>query len=275
MAAPEKTRLPDPDASGQTCPLCDGTGWKPVEETGVRRVVRCSCVVGARQQRLLDAARIPPQYQSCDFHSFATIIYREQPDFYKSVQQAKLFAERFAEEYPVNAESGLLFMGRSGVGKTHLAVAILRRLLEKGFECLFCDYQELLKQIQASYNPVAQTTEMQVLEPILNAPVLLLDDLGSIKPSLWVLDTVGYILNQRYSHKRTTLITTNYLDVPDTSATPRRERAGRGHVMREEELAERIGYRMRSRLHEMCRKVEIQADDFRARFKRADYQPLR
>ncbi|MFQ5927840.1 MAG: DNA replication protein DnaC, partial [Terriglobia bacterium] len=79
-------------------------------------------------------------------------------------------------------------------------------------------------------------------------------------------------LNQRYSHKRTTLLTTNYLDAPEPSATPRRERPGRGHVMREEQLAERIGYRMRSRLYEMCRVVEIQADDFRRRVKQARYR---
>ncbi|MBI4463034.1 MAG: ATP-binding protein [Acidobacteria bacterium] len=269
MASPETTRLPQPE----TCPHCGGTGWRPVEEAdpasgGVRRVMRCSCLLESRPQRLHEAARIPPQYQPCDFQSFATSIYREQPACFQSLQEAKLKAQRFAEEYPVNTESGLLFMGGPGVGKTHLAVAILRRLLDRGFDCLFRDYQDLLKQIQSSYNPQAETSEMKLLEPILAAPVLLLDDLGSIKPSLWVLDTVGYVINQRYSHKRTTLITTNYLDAPVSSA-------GRGRAGDPDRLADRIGERMRSRLYEICRTVELQADDFRARFKKADYQPLR
>jgi DNA replication protein DnaC len=166
---------------------------------------------------------------------------------------------------PGNAELGLLFMGPCGVGKTHLAVAILRALLEKGVECLFCDFRELLKTIQDSYNPVVQTTEMQVLAPVLDTEVLLLDDLGASKPSAWVLDTVGHILNTRYNGKRVTLITTNYLDAPAA-------RGPSSSLARDDSLTDRIGERMRSRLHEMCRTVELRAPDFRQVIRRAEYR---
>ena len=123
MAADEKPRPPATD----TCPLCHGTGWKPVEEAGVRRVVRCDCVAESRLERLWATARIPPQYQHCDFENFATNIYPQQAAYNQSLQQAKLIAERFADECPVNVDCGLLLMGAPGVGKTHLAVAILRQ----------------------------------------------------------------------------------------------------------------------------------------------------
>lgn len=241
----------------QACSVCGGTGWKPVEQEGVRRVVRCDCQLETALARRLAAARIPPRYEHCTFDHFGTNIH-ENPAFNQSLTAARFRAEGFVREFmPGQTQTGLLFMGPSGVGKTHLGVAVLRGLLEKGVEALFYDFRELLKAIQASYNPVSQTTELQVLAPVLEAEVLLLDDLGAGKPSDWVLETVGHIINSRYNDKRVTLITTNYLDVPPTPA--------------EYKLADRIGERMRSRLIEMCEGVEIQAKDFRPLGKQAQY----
>lgn len=259
------------NASTTSCPLCGGTGWKSVERegpvgsgAGVRQVAPCDCRSEAALARRVAAARIPPRYQHCDFASFQVNIH-EQAAYNDSLQKARLLAEGFARDFlPGSTELGLLFMGPCGVGKTHLGVGVLRALLEKGVECLFCDFRELLKTIQDSYNAVAQSTEMQVLAPVLETEVLLLDDLGASKPSAWVLETVGHILNTRYNDKRVTLITTNYLDTPTT-------REAGSNVARDDTLTDRIGERMRSRLHEMCRKVDLRAPDFRQVVKRAQY----
>lgn len=258
-------------ASNSACPLCGGTGWKPAERdgpagsgAGIRQVVPCDCRSEAALARRVAAARIPARYEHCDFASFQVKVH-EHAAYNESLQKARLLSESFAREFlPGSAELGLLFMGPCGAGKTHLAVAVLRALLEKGVECLFCDFRELLKTIQDSYNPVAQATEMQVLAPVLETEVLLLDDLGASKPSAWVLDTVGHILNTRYNDKRVTLITTNYLDAPAA-------REPGTSVAREDTLTDRIGERMRSRLHEMCRVVDLRAPDFRQVVKRAQY----
>jgi len=245
------------------CPLCGGTGWKPVEEGSVRRVVGCECRAAAAYWKRVAAARIPARYEHCDFQSFQVNVH-DHPAYNQSLRQARFLAERFAQEYPAQNDFGLLFMGPCGVGKTHLGVAILRALIEKGVDSLFCDFRELLKSIQSSYNPVAQTSEMEILAPVLEAEVLLLDDLGASKPSVWVLDTVAHVLNSRYNDKRATLITTNYLDTPAT-------REAAGGPLREDTLIDRIGERMRSRLYEMCRVVPLQAEDFRRRVKQAQY----
>jgi DNA replication protein DnaC len=147
-----------------------------------------------------------------------------------------------------------MFVGFAGRGKTHLAVGVLRALIEeKGCQGLFCDYSELLKQIQNSYNPRTETTEHELLRPVLEAEVLLLDDLGSTKPTAWVLDTVAHVLTARYNYKRTTLVTTNLANrLPATGG-------------KEDTLGDGIGERMRSRLAEMCVCLEVHGEDFRQR----------
>jgi DNA replication protein DnaC len=246
-------RTADDDAR---CPLCAGTGWKDVVVAGDRRVTRCDCFLDAQAEYLRHASEIPARYADCEFASYRT-------DGNGGLAGAKLTLERWAAQYPLD-RTGLLLVGPSGVGKTHLSVAALREVMKKGVHCLFCDYRELLKQIQNSYNSSVQTTELDVLRPIFETEVILLDDLGAVKPSEWVWDTVSLILNSRYNNNRTTLITSNFLDGPSASVEaadgPRR-------AAREETLGDRIGERMRSRLFEMCRLVQVNGRDYRQKFR--------
>ncbi len=224
-------------------------------------------MAGSRAQRLLERARIPARYEHCEFDSFEPDYAGSNP----SLERALGTARKFVADYPVE-NNGLLFIGTIGVGKTHLAVSIMKELIAgKGVPCLFYDYRELLKQIQNSYNPAEPTTEMQVLRPVFDAEVLLLDELGAVKPTEWVWDTVSHILNTRYNDKRTTIITTNYPDLAAGETVRRsfsQSEAARA-AARDETLGDRIGERMRSRLHEMCRTVELRGEDFRQKVHKA------
>ena len=145
-----------------------------------------------------------------------------------SLAFAHLSASKFAHEYDPRDGTGLLIIGKIGTGKTHLAVGITKELiLNKGICCLFYDYRELLKEIQNSYNATVQTTELDVLRPVFEADVLVLDELGAVKPTEWVWDTVSLILNTRYNDNRTTIITTNFEDQPAGGANGDRRYAPR------------------------------------------------
>src|SRR6266702_8832706 len=214
----------------------------------------------------MERARIPKRYEHCDFESYVTDLTDGKtwmPQHAHSLKQAKLFTQGFVREYPGSSEKGLLFMGPSGVGKTHLAVAALKELIHRGHAGLFCDYRELLKEIQASYNPASESTEMKILEPIRNTEILVIDDIGASKPSAWVLDIIGLVLNARYNEKRMTILTTNYFEETPTPEPVPRLPGGQRMVVKEDTLADRIGARMRSRLYEMCRTIEVHAPDFR------------
>lgn len=245
----------------------------PAGEPKTVWAVPCDCTTGDRAGRVLGKARVPERYRHCDFENYEADneienVSREQlAAWNRSLAQAKLVVQRFAAEFPVGNENGLLLMGPCGVGKTHLAVAALKEIVLRGHSGLFYDYRELLKEIQDSYNAESQATEMGVLEPVLQAEILVLDDIGSSKPSLWALETVGHVLNTRYNEKRVTLLTTNFLDseAPANSAAPSPgpRVVGMRAPTTEDSLTERVGKRIRSRLYEMCRTVEILAPDYR------------
>jgi DNA replication protein DnaC len=255
------------------CKVCGGTGWKsaPAQASPVGgkkpspQVVRCDCRIGAKTNRLLANARIPKRYEHCSLESFHTEFEGRHE---ASLAKARLHAGKFVEEYPIQGQ-GLLFTGSIGVGKTHLAVGIIKALIEtKGIDCLFFDYRELLKQIQNSYNASVNATELEILRPVFDTEVLVLDELGAAKPSEWVWDTVSLIINTRYNDKRTTIITTNYPDGDAASA----EIDQLHRTARPLTLGDRIGDRMRSRLHEMCKIVDMRGKDFRQQVQSANFR---
>ena len=248
----------------EVCPLCAGSGWRTVANAPERGVTRCDCQLRARAEALLTDARIPKRYEHCDLGNF----HFEGPQL--RLAHARMAACRFVEEYPME-KKGLLFIGNAGIGKTHLAVGIAKALIrEKNVACLFSDYAELLKQIQESYNPSVQTTELGLLRPVFEAEVLILDDLGSVRPTEWRWDTIRLILNTRYNEARTTIFTTNFDDKPaaETEPTDRDEKVSRTlstakAAVRNQTLGDRIGNTMRSRLHEMCRPIVMAGEDYR------------
>ncbi len=241
----------------ELCPICQGSGLRLVERPDGSRAARdCECRLERRAVRMIARTRIPRRYEHCTLESFETGF----PSATRSLQAAHLSARKFVESYPLETRgAGLLLTGSIGVGKTHLAVGILQALVgERGATGLFYDYRELLKQVQNSYNRQVQATELEILAPVFEAEVLVLDELGASKPTDWVWDTVAHILNTRYNDRRTTIITTNY-----ANAAPLLSDSSIKAATREETLGDRIGERMRSRLQEMCVVVEMQGVDFR------------
>jgi DNA replication protein DnaC len=220
------------------CPSCGGTGWELVEGRGVRP---CPCKKNARADLLLAQARIPTRFNHCALDNFELI----QP----SLHRAMMTTKKFVEEYPL-VDVGLLYLGRCGVGKTHLAVAALKELITKGINGLFYDFRDLLKEIQDSYNPNTHTSELKILAPVFEAEVLVLDELGASKPTEWVQETMTHVINKRYNEKKVTIFTSNYLDIP----------LGTSY---DETLTDRVGVRLRSRLHEMGRRIMMEGDDYR------------
>ena len=230
--------MPTPAPQPSTCPRCNGSGWIPLPGDKFR-VDACDCQGDLRKRQRIAAASIPKRY--LDHCTLATFYDKNSP----VLVSARRRVQEFVDAWPMTDHGrGLLLMGGCGVGKTHLAVAALVDIIEAGKtgKMLFVNFQDLIQEIQASFDDHSSASKSEILRPLLDADLLVLDELGSQKPTTFVQDILYYIINTRYNDERTTLFTTNYFD----EATVDGQR-----------LSDRIGERLRSRLHEMSDLVAI------------------
>jgi len=215
------------------------------EINGQLMAVRCECFEAQEIERIRQAAKIPPRYINNRLDNFVT---NTPEQIY-----AKKIAANFIEEYPF-IDYGIFFAGPCGVGKTHLATAILNEIIDKGYEGRFYDFSHLLVQIKSTYNPVSRYSEEDIISELFQVPLLVIDDFASQRVTDWVLDTLTYIIKGLYNEKRILILTTNF----------------QKSSMKADEffdyLTDKIGEAVTSRLYEMCQLINIEAADYRKEF---------
>jgi DNA replication protein DnaC len=238
-----------------------------VADGGAGRARECDCRRRALGSRLLEATGIPLRYQRCRFAGFKTASRDRggKTQLVGALTLARRYVDEFIGPEGRFRESGLIFTGPPGVGKTHLAVAVLAELVERyRMHGRFVDFTSLIHQIQATFDPRSPDSKREILDPIIGAEVLVLDELGAQKPTPWVNDILYLIMNSRYTARLPTLFTTNYrLEAP--AARPVSLDRGADAVPAGFELlASRISPLLLSRLFEMAQPVALDtAADFR------------
>lgn len=264
-------------SDADTCQRCGGTGWVIEDDEGVGAARRCSCQQSQRNERLLTAAGIPKHYYRCRLSRFK--ISEPDPDRKAQLMKALQVCRRYVEQFKTLYEdggyhgTGLLFIGPPGGGKTHLAVAVLIELIERlGVRGRFVELTALVKRIQSSFETRATTSRTEILDPLLEAQVLVLDELGAQKLTPFVQDLLYLLINHRYTRRLPTLFTTNFRLKQGPSA-PKTQNLDRGPDPQEEDrfaedryglLSHRLPPMLISRLYEMAMPVVLdKASDYR------------
>lgn len=226
------------------CPICNDSGWVLVTVDGREIARACSCRREGTQALRAGSANIPPRFLGTELSSYF-------PDKSSPSQaKARKAAEKFVTDYPA-VDSGLLFQGATGVGKTRLLCSIGNQLIqEKSAEVAYIDWNDLTREMRSGEDSASRDfdTISQLIQRLARVELLLFDELGSSRPSPWVEDNIYFLINRRYNGNRVTLFASNFFDKK---------------VGSEETLSERIGNRIRSRLFEMARSIEIMGADYR------------
>ncbi len=240
------------------CPECEGRGYIFIEdETGISSMRECSCIEFARRLKKVGEAGIPGKFTNTKLETYHPIHSSQK----FALRQAQDFVEDFGK-----TQQGLLFMGRPGLGKTHLAVSILKMLiLDKKADCKFVDFFQLLSDIRFGYSQ--NLSEQAIINPYVAAPILLIDELAKGRNTEWELTMLDQIISSRYNAAdKITLFTTNYSDqTHDSKKNGKKET----HVEidkalpGEETLQDKVGERIYSRLAEMCRFIKLEGIDYR------------
>ena len=224
-----------------TCPVCSGMGWRM---TG-RGAIRCDCMAETIETRI-ERAGVPEAYRDAEIHQL------ELANANGSLTDAVISCTTWLNAYPKAQRPGLLLVGPSGVGKTHLACAVLRALLERGHECLYLDY---LESLEAMRNEMRESNlEHRLMDAACSAEVLLWDDLGAQRATDWTEDTVTSVVNHRYNHRQSMILTTNLSDREDPNKIV-------------SSLSDRIGNRSVSRIMEACLVIRVSGPDYRLKRK--------
>jgi DNA replication protein DnaC len=249
-------------AENADCQRCWGTQQQVFEENGIRFAKQCPCVEEMRVERNLKRSNLP---EGCEI----SLNNWNNKGLSSSQVSAYYIAVDFAKQHPVlNKTKGIIFSGKIGIGKTHLAIGLLKALMTNQ-KCTGIYYRQgaLLELIKSSFDD-DYLSERDILRPLKTRDVVLLDDVGTSRPTDWVVEKMLDILAVRYENKKTTIITTNY-PVMKTIREEGELKDGRG-VGGVDTLGDRIGNRAVSRLSEMCQVVNMNGSDRRFAEKKAE-----
>jgi DNA replication protein DnaC len=245
------------------CKNCEGTGgFEIILPSGNRAWKKCYCQTLERRMELYRNAQIPARFATKTVDAFAP---NDKTQMTVRTHIYNMLQNMGANSRLPASQRGLVLMGSPGTGKTHLMVGLLRNLsLDYGIACRFQDFGLLLSELRQSYS--SESSEMTILQPLIDVDILMIDDLGKGRNSKWELGVIDILISCRYNTERTTLITTNYTDLPET--TLRERFRGRGSTEGEEmmvrdTLRDRVGDRIYSRLQEMCYFFQIKGIDYR------------
>ncbi len=188
-----------------SCRLCKDRGYIDGK--------MCSCMRSLLRSTAYDEfnKKAPFSLERCTFDNFSLEWYQNTPNQNGNVPRRRMerilqYCRSYAENFSPNSES-LLMEGATGLGKTHLSLAIAGRVIDRGFGVIYGSAPDLLMMLKAEnsyYN-----TDHTVLENLEQCDLLIIDDLGTEFPNSFTKSAAYNLLNARLAREKATIVNTN------------------------------------------------------------------
>lgn len=212
--------------------------------------------------RGINRARIPARFANASRQDFKNL----------SGNMAQKIGElwKWLDEFQVSPTSrGMLLSGPVGIGKTYLLVVIAKELIARRVNVRFIDFFQLLADLRDGF--VRDRSEAELLDPLINVEVLIIDEMGKARNSDWEQRILDQLIMGRYNQNRVIIASTNYrISAPEITnlydqqlpldASPTSKAQSSFYV---EELQTLIGDRSFSRLVEMSHLIELDGANYR------------
>lgn len=197
------------------CDKCKGTGfYLYTDENGYEFARECDCGLLKRdkQARMLEFANIPKAFEDYRLKNFRVDVYRDK-DSKANISNVVKAIKYWLENLETMLERGkglFIFSNTKGSGKTRIAVSVANELMEKhNIFVKFATSMQVINEIKASWDREKETSESRLLEQLISAEVLVIDDFGVEEVKGWIAERFYHIINGRYINKKVTIFTSN------------------------------------------------------------------
>ncbi|MCL2772800.1 MAG: ATP-binding protein [Oscillospiraceae bacterium] len=212
------------------CGICEDTGYRKMDAFG-REEVMCDCMKQSLAAESLRISGLGKIVRTQNFENFRLDYYekkaqnsakssnsspteKEKVVPYERMEEvlkiSKDFAENFGEsENTEESEKNLMFIGPTGLGKTHLSSAIAAEIIKKGFDVLYDTAQSILYSFEKQRFAKAGTFDSDILDRYMTCDLLIIDDLGTEYSGNMSVTSLYNIINTRLIENKSMIISTN------------------------------------------------------------------
>lgn len=192
-----------------TCSKCHDTGYVEQEN----RTVFCDCLTKLMSDIACENLNADSPLSLCTFESFRLDYYSSEPDSsgvsaLNRMSKILNYCQHYADTFSHNSRS-ILMRGATGLGKTHLSLAIANEVMRKGMSVVYVSAPDILSKLEREHFSYHYDAEENIFRPLTQCDLLIIDDLGTEFTSQYSIATVYHIFNTRILASKPIIMNTN------------------------------------------------------------------